>query len=135
MNRAPAERKVPGRILPSEFLSLRWSEEDFFELRFHKHGVPPTRRKLGLENWQPSRTAEISSCLTAALESRNDEQTATDCNQVLEQSNGKIWQVQRSHKPSAGLIARETTNDSADQSQPSTDESRLSTAKRNACAR
>jgi len=71
---------------------------------------------------------------TAALESRDDEQTATDRNQVLEQSNVEIWLVQGPYEPSAGLIAGETTNDSTNQSQPSTNESRLSTAKRNACA-
>jgi len=43
--------------------------------------------------------------------------------------------AQGSYEPSPGLIANETTDDSADQSQPSTNESRLSTAKRNACAR
>src|SRR6185295_9649055 len=73
--------------------------------------------------------------LTAALESRNDEQTATDRNQVLEQSNVEIWLAQRPYEPSAGMKAGETTDDSADQSQPSTNESRPSTAKRNACAR
>src|SRR5215216_5080475 len=71
----------------------------------------------------------------AALESRNDEQTATDRNQVLEQSNVEIWLAQGPYEPSAGLIAAETTDDSADQSQPGTNESRPSTAKRNACAR
>jgi hypothetical protein len=70
----------------------------------------------------------------AALKSRNDEQTATDRNQVLEQSNVKIWLAQGPYEPSAGVIAGKTTNDSADQPQPSTNESRLSTAKRNACA-
>ena len=72
---------------------------------------------------------------SAALESRNDEQTATDRNQILEQSNVEIWLAQGSYEPSAGLIAGETTNDSAEQSQPSTNVSRLFTAKRNACAR
>ena len=71
----------------------------------------------------------------AALESRNDEQTATDRNQVLEQSNVEIWLAEGPYEPSAGLIAGETTDDAADQSQHSTKESRLSTAKRNACAR
>jgi hypothetical protein len=71
----------------------------------------------------------------AGLKSRNDEQTATDRNQVFEQSNVEIWLAQRPYEPNAGLIAAETTNDSADQSQPSTNQSRLSTAKRNACAR
>ena len=72
---------------------------------------------------------------TAALESRNDQQTATDRNQVLDQSNVEIWLAQGPYEPSADLIAAETTNDSAKQSQPSTNESRLYTAKRNACAR
>jgi hypothetical protein len=58
-----------------------------------------------------------------ALESRNDEQTATDSNQVLEQSNVEIWLAQRPHEPSAGVKAGETTDDSADHSQPSTNES------------
>ena len=71
----------------------------------------------------------------AALESRNDEQTATDRNQVLDQSNVEIWQVQGPHEPSAGVIASETTNDSADHSQPRANENRPSDAKRNACAR
>jgi hypothetical protein len=71
----------------------------------------------------------------AALESRNDEQTATDRNEVFEQGNVEIWQAQEPYEPNAGLIAGETTDDSADQSQPGTNESRLSTAKRNACAR
>src|SRR5215207_11443166 len=71
----------------------------------------------------------------AALESRNDEQAATDRNQVFEQSNVEIWLAQGLYEPSAGLIAGETTNDSANQSQPGTNESRPSTAKRNACAR
>src|SRR5215208_1550172 len=71
----------------------------------------------------------------AALESRNNEQTATDRNQVLEQSNIEIWLAQGPYEPNAGVIAGETTDDSADQSQPSTNESRLSAAKRNACAR
>src|SRR5215212_218685 len=73
--------------------------------------------------------------LWLALESRNDEQTATDRNQVLDQSNVEIWLAQGPYEPSAGLIAGETTDDSADQSQPSTNESRPSAAKRNACAR
>src|SRR6476646_2027499 len=73
--------------------------------------------------------------LTAALESRNNKQTTTDRNQVLEQSNVEIWLVQKPHESSAGVIAGKTTDDSPDQSQPSTDESRLSTAKRNAGAR
>ena len=71
----------------------------------------------------------------AALESRNDKQTTTDRNQVLEQSNVEIGLAQRPYEPNASMIAGETTDDSADQSQRSTNESRLSTAKRNACAR
>ena len=51
------------------------------------------------------------------------------------QSKFEIWLAQGLYEPSAGLIAGETTDDSADHSQPSTNESRLSTAKRNACAR
>ena len=51
----------------------------------------------------------------AALESRNDEQTATDRNQVLEQSNVEIWLAQGPYEPNAGRIAGETTNDSTDQ--------------------
>ena len=72
---------------------------------------------------------------TAALETRNNEQTASDRNQILEQSNVEIWLTQEPYEPSAGVKAGETTDDSADQSQPSTNESRLSAAKRNACAR
>jgi len=51
------------------------------------------------------------------------------------QSKFEIWLAQGLYEPSAGLIAGETTDDSADHSQPSTNVSRLSTAKRNACAR
>ena len=64
----------------------------------------------------------------SGLKSRNDEQTATDRNQILDQSNVEIWLAQGPYEPSARLIAGETTDDSADQSQPSTNESRLSTA-------
>ena len=71
----------------------------------------------------------------AALESRNDEQTATDRNQVLEQSNVEIWLAQGSYEPSAGVIASERTDDSADHSQPGANVRRPSTSKRNACAR
>jgi hypothetical protein len=70
-----------------------------------------------------------------SLESRNDEQAATDRNQIFEQSNVEIWLAQGLHEPSAGVIARETTDESAYHSQRRTDESRLSTAERNACAR
>src|SRR5437870_2173254 len=38
------------------------------------------------------------------LESRYDEQTATDRNQVLEQSNVELWLAQGPYEPSAGLI-------------------------------
>ena len=55
--------------------------------------------------------------------------------EVFEQSNVEIWLAQGPYEPSAGLIAGETTDDSANQSQPGTNESRLSAAKRNACAR
>src|SRR5690242_7270462 len=72
---------------------------------------------------------------TAALESRNDEEAATDRNQVFDHSNIEIWLAQSLHEPSAGVIPAETTDDSSDHSQPSTNESRLSTANRNACAR
>jgi hypothetical protein len=70
-----------------------------------------------------------------ALESRNDEQTATDRNQVFEQSTGEICLPQGPYEPSASVIAGETTDVAADQSQRGADESRLSTAERNACAR
>jgi hypothetical protein len=50
------------------------------------------------------------------LESRNDHQTATDRNQVLEHSNIEIWLATVPYEPSADLIAGETTNESADQS-------------------
>ena len=43
----------------------------------------------------------------ATLESRNDEQTATDRNQVLEQSNVEICVGQGSYEPSADVIAGE----------------------------
>ena len=79
-------------------------------------------------------TERVISIYATALESRNDEQTATDRNQVLEQSNVEISLAQGPYEPNAGLIAGETTDDSADQSQPSANESRLSTAQRNACA-
>ena len=69
------------------------------------------------------------------LESRNDKQTATDRNQILEQCNVEIWLAQGPYEPSACLIAGETTNDSANHSQPSTNESRLSTTKGDASAR
>jgi len=49
----------------------------------------------------------------AALESRNHEQTATDRNQVLEQSNIEIWLAQGPYEPRAGVKAGETTDDSA----------------------
>ena len=68
------------------------------------------------------------------LESRNDEQAATDRNQVFDQSNVEVWLAQRLYEPSARLIAGETTNNSADHSQRSTNESGLSAAKRNTCA-
>ena len=55
--------------------------------------------------------------MTAELESRNDEQAATDRNQVFEQSNVEIWLAQGLYEPTAGLIACETTDDSSDQSQ------------------
>ena len=73
--------------------------------------------------------------ITAALESRNDEQAATDRNQVFKQRNVEVWLAQGFYESSAGVIPGETTDDSADHSQPSTNESRPSTAKRNACAR
>ena len=66
--------------------------------------------------------------IITALESRNDEQAATDRNQVFEQSNVEIWLAQGLHESSAGVIAGETTDDSANHSQPSTNESRPSTA-------
>src|SRR6185369_7962463 len=69
------------------------------------------------------------------LESRNDEQAATDRNQVFDQSNVEVWLAQGLYEPSASMIAGETTDDSSDHSQPSTNESRPSTAKRNARAR
>ena len=68
------------------------------------------------------------------LESRNDEQTATDRDQVLKQSNVEIWHAQRPYESSADVIAGEATGDSTDQSQSRTNESRVSTAKRNVCA-
>ena len=73
--------------------------------------------------------------ITAALESRNDEQAAADRDQVFDQSNIEIWQAQGFYEPRAGLIAAETTGDSSDRSQPCANESRLSTTNRNACAR
>src|SRR6185369_16165124 len=66
---------------------------------------------------------------------RNDEEAATDRNQVFEQSNVEIWLAQKLYEPSASLIAAETTDDSPDHTESSTSESRLSTAKRNARAR
>ena len=72
---------------------------------------------------------------SAALESRNDEQTATDRNQVLDQSNVEIWLSQGLYEPSAGLIAGETTDDSSNHSQSRTNEGRLFPAKCNARAR
>src|ERR1044071_3896867 len=71
----------------------------------------------------------------AALESRNDEQTATDRNQVLEQSNVEILLAQGLYEPSANLIAPKTPDDPTDHSEPGTNNSRPSTAKRNACTR
>ena len=70
----------------------------------------------------------------AALESRNDVQTAADRNQVLDQSNIEIWLAQGPYEPGAGVKAGETTDDSADHSQPGTNQRRASTAKRNTCA-
>ena len=49
-------------------------------------------------------------------------------NRTAPQSNVEIRLAQGPYEPNAGLIAGETTDDSADQSQPSTNESRLSTA-------
>src|SRR5690349_17536747 len=75
-----------------------------------------------------------SSPLTAALESRNDEQATADRNQVFDQSNVEIRLAQGLYDPSAGLIAAKTTDDASEHSQPSTKESRLSTTTRNPCA-
>src|SRR5262249_48799011 len=69
------------------------------------------------------------------LETRNDEQAATDSNQVFDHRNVEVWLGQELNEPGASVVATETTDDSSDQSQRSTDVSRLSTAKRNACAR
>ena len=61
--------------------------------------------------------------ITAALESRNDEQAAADRNQVFEQSNVEVWLAQGLYEPSAGLVAAETTDNSAQRSQPGANES------------
>jgi hypothetical protein len=52
----------------------------------------------------------------AALETRNDEETSSDGNEVLDQGNVEILLPQGSYEPSAGVIGAETTNDSAEQS-------------------
>ena len=79
------------------------------------------------ESEQRRRRKDTSRCSQSksrtALESRNDEQAATDRDQVFKQSNCEIWLAQGLYKPSAGLIAAETTDDSTDQSQPCTNES------------
>ena len=71
--------------------------------------------------------------MPVALESRNDKQAAADRNQVFDQSNVEIRLAQRLYESSADLIAAETTDDSADRPERSTNVSRPSTTKRNAC--